>query len=564
MDDLAKLLQESSRRNRIAYQNKQVAQQKQRDRQTPHATKLDYDASIGLDRVELSNGSIIYAQPVTNGAIGVGDSVELHRGGSARIDQMPHQKRVVAKQAKPQPQLGKIKILYSTSELDENGFVTHINLWIAGDGRTKPHQVFRYAASDFFLTGINLCNTGPKLDDWIVSYTIIDRKTNAHLVKIVSPQSQISHPSSAEPIGQYVGGGFYTFLVGSVAIRETYRIDTQSADNTSSSGGYTTISEYQNGALVSSNTTGDGLQDGKYTFTNSSSGTYGIESSQSKFASASGTHQRSGAGYGYYYSTDSGGIDGTQTYTKSANATFFSSAFSLFKGLQKGEGSQTESQNSFSHIISLREEMDGGPNFLNDSNSSSLERSQGVVLLSPYLSQETFYESKQEQSTLSSESTDTQKSESSTKNYNANPMISSSTGRTALVAILDRESYSQTSRNGDSPTSTNTGSNRDAYYLYSYSNEGIVKTKIIEADYYNIPLNIKDRFGGIDYSRINLVGSKIYCTPLDFQVRTKDFDLETETIALQEGGYITSTKKVKIYNLRAPNANLIAFSGYEI
>src|SRR6476646_5215542 len=131
MDELTTLLQQSSQRNRIAYQSKQVKQQKLRDRQTPHATKVGHDSSVGLDTVEV-NGSTIYADSVTNGAIGAGDSVELHL---ARIDQMPAPKPK-PKPVAPKPlQSSPVKILFSVMKDQIQEF------WIGGD-RLLPQKIY--------------------------------------------------------------------------------------------------------------------------------------------------------------------------------------------------------------------------------------------------------------------------------------------------------------------------------------------------------------------------------------------------------------------------------------
>jgi hypothetical protein len=93
------LLQQTSRSNRTAHQQKQTQQQKIRSRQNPHAVALPYDGDRGSQQIQLSDGSIQEAQTNSNGVIGEGDTVALHRGkGRSRINVMPHQqtKRVQA------------------------------------------------------------------------------------------------------------------------------------------------------------------------------------------------------------------------------------------------------------------------------------------------------------------------------------------------------------------------------------------------------------------------------------------------------------------------------------
>lgn len=58
------------------------------------AIVVGFDADIGADVIQLSDGSIRYANSDTSGSVGVGDAILLHQGtAGAHIDDLPHIKK---------------------------------------------------------------------------------------------------------------------------------------------------------------------------------------------------------------------------------------------------------------------------------------------------------------------------------------------------------------------------------------------------------------------------------------------------------------------------------------
>lgn len=76
------------------------------------ATVIDFDADIGKDVVQLSDGSIRYATPLASGVRGAGDTVLVQQSGTAYSDALPHiKKRLDGKRRKVPQAAYKLRIL---------------------------------------------------------------------------------------------------------------------------------------------------------------------------------------------------------------------------------------------------------------------------------------------------------------------------------------------------------------------------------------------------------------------------------------------------------------------
>lgn len=83
-------LQSQSHINHVAYQQKIIAAAEISEEKQQTTKYLGFDAEIGVGKLKDTNGSIIYAIAQTNGAIAIGDTIRLRRGGVlSGYDAMP-------------------------------------------------------------------------------------------------------------------------------------------------------------------------------------------------------------------------------------------------------------------------------------------------------------------------------------------------------------------------------------------------------------------------------------------------------------------------------------------
>ena len=127
----------------------------------PDAIVAGYDADLGQNIIQLSDGSIRYADALTNGSVGVGDPILLHQGmGTAHIDDLPHiKKRPVTNKPKVLTTYP-FKILFSVVE---NG----VRKFYVGGDRPNPTLIYQVDASHIIYEA-TITNLGAKKNDWVV------------------------------------------------------------------------------------------------------------------------------------------------------------------------------------------------------------------------------------------------------------------------------------------------------------------------------------------------------------------------------------------------------------
>lgn len=202
-------LQQQAALARAARQQQRA--KKERSLPHPHATAAGFDADLGLERIQLSDGSIRYAAPETNGAIGIGDPVLMHESrGATHVDAPPSVKRRLNPQLpKSPPVTTPFKVLFSVESNDIRKF------YIGGD-RPVPVEILSLNMNDVYIYDIYISNTGKKKDDWIVTLRYWEFDTNNVITRSLgfpedtwqfsSPPSPNEHPSI---FTEYRGGGVW-------------------------------------------------------------------------------------------------------------------------------------------------------------------------------------------------------------------------------------------------------------------------------------------------------------------------------------------------------------------
>lgn len=172
------------------------------------ATVIGFDADKGQDIIQLSDGSIRYATPVTNGVRGVGDTVLLASGnGGAYSDTLPHIKKKSTPTTKRIQVTYPFKILFSVVEDGMRKF------YVGGD-RATPDLIFTIP-ENFPYTTAAITNLGKDKNDWVVGIKYIDL-----LAPPVTPNSRIKNIHGKLNNGSWVdtnenlfwrGSGFWTY-----------------------------------------------------------------------------------------------------------------------------------------------------------------------------------------------------------------------------------------------------------------------------------------------------------------------------------------------------------------
>lgn len=137
MDNPIDRLQQSAAIARSANIQRRLKHQRIEERSSSHAASLGFDSEVGADLVQLPDGSIKVAAPMTSGARGTGDTLLLHQGqGFATIDALPaHQSIAKLQRSKQIKQVQAFKVLFSVFEGSIQKF------YIGGD-RKEPEFIF--------------------------------------------------------------------------------------------------------------------------------------------------------------------------------------------------------------------------------------------------------------------------------------------------------------------------------------------------------------------------------------------------------------------------------------
>lgn len=137
-----------------------------------------YDADLGQNIIQLSDGSIRYADALTNGSVGIGDPILFHQGmGAAHIDDLPH---ILTSPNTVKPRIlatDSLKILFSVIE-------DGIQKFYVGGDRPVPQLIFEIDTTIYNPSNYNfgfeeppteanrihgyLSNLGAKKNDWVV------------------------------------------------------------------------------------------------------------------------------------------------------------------------------------------------------------------------------------------------------------------------------------------------------------------------------------------------------------------------------------------------------------
>lgn len=144
----------------------------------PDACISGYDADLGQDIIQLSDGSIRYADSDTNGSVGVGDPILLHQGtGATHIDDLPH--------ISTSPNIVKPKVLATDSlKILFSVISDGIHSFYIGGDRPVPQLIFEIDTAIYNPSNYNfgfeepeseayrihgyLSNLGAKKNDWVV------------------------------------------------------------------------------------------------------------------------------------------------------------------------------------------------------------------------------------------------------------------------------------------------------------------------------------------------------------------------------------------------------------
>lgn len=156
--DRSESLRNQAARHRASHQSSRIrALEEQRNQQI---VSLGFDADIGLERLISPDGSISYAAPNSNGAIGTGDTLLAHVGqGLIHIDNPPTvpTPRQSSYPSRPKDKYP-FKILFSVGD----------EFYIGGD-RLTPLKLSLYPfynSQDVYLN-----NTGKKVSDFLATIT---------------------------------------------------------------------------------------------------------------------------------------------------------------------------------------------------------------------------------------------------------------------------------------------------------------------------------------------------------------------------------------------------------
>lgn len=187
------------------------------------ATVIDFDADIGQDVIQLSDGSIRYATPLASGVRGAGDTVLIHQSGAAYSDALPHIKKRVSGRPRKVPQVSyPFKILFSVVE-------DGIQKFYVGGDRKEPKLIFKLDTNKYFavdpdtardpfdqtfISGF-ISNTGEKSDDWIVGIKYAENRfdlpefsgafgDNVHYLTVITSKS-ITTFSDIQPEQRGIG-----------------------------------------------------------------------------------------------------------------------------------------------------------------------------------------------------------------------------------------------------------------------------------------------------------------------------------------------------------------------
>ena len=198
-------LQQQAAIARAANQQRLVHQLNYDERVNDHAIALGHDANVGLDLIQMADGSIQYAASDTNGVRGVGDTVLAHQGISSNtVDAMPYAKKLLPIRQRGQtPTLYPIKVLFSIVKDGQQEF------YIGGDRSTPVLIVTSTDENSIaFIT-----NQGKTKSAWVAG--IMDNSsTTVRTIYGTSAKNWVA----AEPADlkysfgnlQWRGGGFWT------------------------------------------------------------------------------------------------------------------------------------------------------------------------------------------------------------------------------------------------------------------------------------------------------------------------------------------------------------------
>lgn len=187
-------------------------------------TVVDFDADIGRDVIQLSDGSIRYATPMASGVRGAGDTVLVHQSGVAYSDSLQHIKKRVSGRLRKVPQVTyPLKVLFSVVEEGVHNF------YLGGD-RIVPEKVFSIDSSIAIEAWVT--NTGKKKTDWIVTVKY------ENTIKVISNPSDWTLTSAESASLNHIGVGFFSGATYS-ALNYLYRILQEAKDV--SGNGTTTI-----------------------------------------------------------------------------------------------------------------------------------------------------------------------------------------------------------------------------------------------------------------------------------------------------------------------------------
>lgn len=118
-----KLLRSQSTANRHLYHKRLVDAVEAQQEMQQSTSYQQYDGETGLARLRSSDGSVVYGQAQTNGAIGKGETIRLRRGGVVSgYDAMPR-RRIITEETVIQ----KVKVPVILTFIDFDSFTGYTN-----------------------------------------------------------------------------------------------------------------------------------------------------------------------------------------------------------------------------------------------------------------------------------------------------------------------------------------------------------------------------------------------------------------------------------------------------